>query len=188
MSGGVLKHGDLPLKRDCVEHILSPRAPMALIIGASCRSQSGLSEYAWIHMSISRQNSGMPGGVLNHGDLTLKRDCVEDILSPRVPMALIIGASCISLSGRSEYMWVHIPISRQNSGMSGGVLQHGDLTLTRDCVEYILSPRAPMALTVGASVRSQSGLSEHVWVHMSISRNKKKCIDTHIYMRTYGSN
>ena len=102
-------------------------------------------------------------------------------------MALIIGASCSSHSGRSEHTWVHIPISRQNSGMSGWVLKHGDLALTRDCVEHILSPQTPMALTIGASGRSQSGLSEHVWVHISISRHKKKCIDTHVYMRTYGS-
>jgi len=90
---GVLKHGDLALKRDCVEHILSPRAPMALILGASCSSQSGLSEHVWVHMPISRQNSGMPGGVLKHSDLALTRDCVEHILSTRTPMALIIGAS-----------------------------------------------------------------------------------------------
>jgi len=122
-------------------------------------------------MPISSQNSGMPGGVLKHGDLALKRDCVEHILSPRAPMALIISASCSSQSGRSEHTWVHIPISRQNSGMPGGVLKYGDLALTRDCVEHILSPRAPMALTIDASGRSQSG---------------KKCIDAHIYMRTYG--
>ena len=67
-----------------------------------------------------------------------------------------------------------------------GVLKHGDLTLTRDCVEHILSPQAPMALTIGASDRSQSGHSEHVLVHMSISRHNKKFIDTHVYMRTYG--
>jgi len=186
MPGGVLKHGDLALKRDCVEHILSPRAPMALIIGASCRSLSGLSEHAWDHIPISSQNSGMTGGVLKHGDLALKRDCVEHILSPRAPMALIIGASCSSHSGRSEHTGVHMSISRQNSGMPGGVLKHGNLALTRDFVEHILSPRAPMALTIGASCRSLSGLSEHVWDHMSISRHKKKCIDTHIYMRTYG--
>jgi len=127
---------------------------MALIIGASCSSQSGLSELTWVHMSVSRQNSGMPGGVLKHGDLTLKRNCVEHILSPRAPMALIIGASCRSQSGLSEHTWVHMSISRRNSGMPGGVLKHGDLTLVRDCVEHILSPRAPMALIIGASCRS----------------------------------
>jgi len=107
---------------------------MALIIGASCTSQSGLSEHTWVHMSSSRQNSGMPGGVLKHGDLVLKRDCVEHILSPRAPVALIIGASCSSQSGLSEHTWVHVPISRQNSGMPGGVLKHSDLVLKRDCV------------------------------------------------------
>jgi len=90
---------------------------MALIIGASCSSQSGLSVHAWVHMSISRQNSGMPGGVLKHGDLALKRDCVEYILSPRAPMALIIGASCSSQSGLSEHAWVHVPISRHKPQM-----------------------------------------------------------------------
>ena len=57
IPGGVLKHGNSALTRDCVEHILSPRAPMAMIIGASCSSQSGLCEHAWVHMPISRQNS-----------------------------------------------------------------------------------------------------------------------------------
>ena len=100
---------------------------MALIFGACSSSQSGLSEHAWVHMPISRQNSGMSGGVLKHGDLALTRDCVEHILSPRAPMALIIGASCNSQSGLSEHKWVHMPISRQNSGMPRGVLKHGDL-------------------------------------------------------------
>jgi len=63
---------------------------------------------------------------------------------------------------------------------TGGVLKHGDLTLVRDCVEHILCPRSPMALIIGASGRSQSGLSEHVWVHMSISRHK-----TQMYSYTY---
>ena len=112
-------------------------------------------------MPISSQNSGIPGGVLKHGDLALTRDCVEHILSPRAPMALIIGASCSSQSGLSEHTWVHMPISRQNSGMAGGVLNQGDLVLKRDCVDHILSPRVPMALIIGASCSSQSGLSEH---------------------------
>ena len=110
----------MALKRDCVEHILSPRALMALIIGASCNSQSRLSEHAWVHMPISRQNSGMPRGVLKLGDLALTRDCVQHILFPRALMALIIGASCNSHSGFSEHAWVHIPISRQNSDMPRG--------------------------------------------------------------------
>jgi len=153
---------------------------MALIIGASCSSQSELSEHTWVHVPISRQNSGMPGGVLKHGDLALKRDCVEHILSPRAPVALIIGAPGRSQSELSEHTWVHMAISRQNSGMPGGVLKHGDLSLTRDCVDHILSPRAPMALIIGAFGRSQSGLSEHVWVRMSISRHK-----TQMYQYTY---
>ena len=130
-------------------------------------------------MPISRQNSGMAGRVLKQGDLVLKRDCVDHILSPQSPMALIIGASCSSQSGLSEHMWSYIPISRQNSGMTGGVLKHGDLTLVRDCV-CVFFPRSPMALIIGASGRSQSGLSEYVWVHMSISRHK-----TQMYSYTY---
>jgi len=90
-----------------------PHALMALIIGASCSSQSGLSEHMWVHIPISRQNSGMPGGVLKHGDLALKRDCVEHILF----MALIIGAYCSLQSGLSEHVWVHMPISRHKPQM-----------------------------------------------------------------------
>jgi len=117
VTGGEPKNGVLTLKHHRIEHILPPHALMALIIGASCSSQSGLSEHVWVHMSISRQNSGMPGGVLKHGDLDLKRDCVEHILSPRAPMALIIGASCRLQSGLSEHAWVHTPISRHKPQM-----------------------------------------------------------------------
>jgi len=170
----------LTLTRDCVEHMLSPRSPMALIIGASSSSQSGLCEHEWGHVSISRQNSGRPGGVLQHGDVVLTRDCVDHILSPRAPMALIFGASSSSQSGLSEHAWVHTPISRQNSGMPGGVLRYSDLALTRDCVEYILSPPVPMALIIGASCGLQSGVSKYAWVHMSISRHKPQ-----MYSYTY---
>jgi len=50
------------VKRHRIEHILSPRAPMALIVSASCSSQPGLSENVWVHVSISRQNSTGTGG------------------------------------------------------------------------------------------------------------------------------
>jgi len=180
VTRGEPKNGVLILNRDWIKHRLPPCAPMALIICASCSSQPGLSEHMWVHRFNSRQNPGVTGGEPKHGNLALKRDCVEHILSPRAPMALILGASCRSQSGLSEDVWDHMPISRQNSGMPGGVLKHGDLVLKRDCVEHILSPRAPMALIIGASGRSQSGLSEHVWVHMSISRHK-----TQMYSYTY---
>ena len=82
MTGGEPKNGVLVLNRDRIGHILPPRAPMALIIGASCSSQSGLSEHARVHMPISNQISGMSGGVLKHGNLALTRDCVG-IYSPQ---------------------------------------------------------------------------------------------------------
>jgi len=125
-----------------------------------------------------------PWGVLKHGDVVLTRDCVDHILSPQAPMALIFGASSSSQSGLSEHAWVHTPISRQNSGMTGGVLKHGDLAFTRDCVEYILSPRVPMTLIIGASCSSQSGLSEHARVHLSISRHKPQMY-SYTYIHAY---
>jgi len=53
---------------------------MALIIGISCSSQPGLSEDAWVHVLISRQNSTVTRGVLKNGDLALKHHRIEHIL------------------------------------------------------------------------------------------------------------
>jgi len=79
---------------------------MALNIGASSDLQPVLSEHAGVHKLIFRQNSGMPGGVLKHGDLTFKRHRIEHILSPRVPMALNIGAFCSLQPRLSNHNWV----------------------------------------------------------------------------------
>jgi len=81
---------------------------MALIISAFGSLQPVLSEHVWDHTSNFRQNSGMPGGVLKHGDLTLKRHRIEHILPTRAPMALIIGVTCSSRPGRFGYKSVYM--------------------------------------------------------------------------------
>jgi len=45
----------------------------------------------WVHLSNSRQNPGVAGGVPENGEFTIKRHCIEHILPPRALMALIIG-------------------------------------------------------------------------------------------------
>ena len=130
---------------------------MALIIGAFCSSQHRLSNHTWVQLSNSRENSGMPGRVPQNGDLALKRHCIEHILSPRAPMALIIGAFCSSQPVLSKLAWVHLSNFRQYYSMPGGVLKHGDLTLKRHSIEHIHPPRARMALIIGVTCSSQPG-------------------------------
>ena len=88
-------------------HILPPHAPMAPIVGASCSSQSGLSEHTWVRRFNSRQKPGVTGGEPKNGVLVLNRDRIGHILPPHAQMALIIGASCSSHPGLSEHTWVH---------------------------------------------------------------------------------
>jgi len=87
-------------------------------------------------------------------------------------MELIIGASGSLRPGLSEHIWVHRFDSRQNPGVTGGEPKNGVLILNRDWIEHRLPPWAPMALIICASCSSQPGLSEHMWVHRSYSRQK----------------
>ena len=80
---------------------------MALIIGASWSLQSKLSEHTWVHIPISRQNSGMPGGVLKHGDLVLTRDYVEHILSPQTDDADLWRILQIAVWAFRAYVGLH---------------------------------------------------------------------------------
>ena len=88
---------------------------------------------------------------------------------PTTLIALIIGAFCSLQPRLSNHNWVQLSNFSENSGMPGGVPPNGDLTHKHHCIEHILSPRAPMALSIGAFGSSQPVLSEHVWVHMLIS-------------------
>jgi len=73
-------------------------------------------------------------------------------------MAPIIGASCNPQPGPSENVWVHLSIFRQNSTVTRGVLKNGDLALKRHGIKHILSPRAPMTLTIGAPCHQKNTL------------------------------
>ena len=66
---------------------------MALIIGASCSSQPGISEHMWVRRFNFRRNPGVTGGEPKNSVLVLNRDRIELRLPPWAPMALIIGAS-----------------------------------------------------------------------------------------------
>ena len=101
---------------------------MALIIGASCSSQSGLSEHMWVRRFNSHQKPGVTGGEPKNGVLVLNRDRIGHILPPNPPMALIIGASCSLQPGLSEHMWVYNFNSRQKPGVTGGEPKNGVLT------------------------------------------------------------
>ena len=90
------KWGVLTLKQHWIGHIRLQRAPMELIIGASCSSRPGLSEHMWVYRFKSRQNPGVTGGEPENSVLILNRDWIEHILPPCAPMELIIGASCSS--------------------------------------------------------------------------------------------
>jgi len=56
-----------------------------------------------------------------------------------------------SENGLSKGAWFYMFISRQNTAVTRGVLRNGDLALKRHHIEHILSPRALMALIIGAS-------------------------------------
>jgi len=104
---------------------------MALIIGASCSSQPGLSEHMWVRRLNSHQKPSVIGGEPKNSVSTLNRDRIGHILPPHALMALIIGASCSSQPGLSEHMWVHRFNSHQKPGVTGGEPKNGVLTLER---------------------------------------------------------
>ena len=101
---------------------------------------------------------GVTGGDPENGVLVLNHDRIGHILPPHAPMALIIGVSCNSQPVLSEHTWVRRFNSRQKPGVTGGDPKNGVLVLNRDRIEHILPPHAPMALIIGASCSSQSGL------------------------------
>jgi len=98
-QGGAQKRR-LAFKRHRIEHILPPRALMTLIIGAPCSLQPRLSDHLWVHLSNSCQNPGVAGGVPENGEFTIKHHRIENILTPRAPMALIIGSEHIELPAK----------------------------------------------------------------------------------------
>jgi len=123
VAGGVPENGELTIKRHRIEHILPPRAPMALIIGVPCSSQSELFGYTRVIRLVPTKNS------------VWSEECAKTQIwthyvmesgiyfPPELRWPWINAASCSSQPGLSGHTCVHMANSHQKLGVARGVVQ-----------------------------------------------------------------
>jgi len=114
-------------------------------------------------------------GVLQNGNLVLKRYRVGPILSPWAPLALISSASCSSQPKFSGDKRIHVQIPPKTMCGLEGVLKKcdHDVTLTWPSRAYT-PPPSSVGLDSWCIEQLQSGLSEHTLCVIQIHRQKKK--------------